>query len=70
MAGRTRVSIHFKMAVRVLSALTAVFFVANILLVILLRDPTPSQASLIVDTGRSWQTLLAAIIGFFGGKAL
>jgi hypothetical protein len=67
---RTKVSVRFKMTVVSLTALMFVFFFANICLAMFVREPTPTQNSLIDNTSRAWQALLALIGGFFGGKYL
>ena len=70
MAGRTTLSVRFKMTVVILTALMLVFLGLNICLAIWLSDPTPAQTNLIDNASRAWQMLLAIIAGFFGGKAL
>jgi antibiotic biosynthesis monooxygenase (ABM) superfamily enzyme len=70
LAGRTTLSVRYKMTVVILTALMLVFLGLNFWLAMSVSDPTPAQSNLIDNASRAWQMLLAVIAGFFGGKAL
>jgi uncharacterized membrane protein len=63
------ISPHFKMVFLTVTAITGVFFLANLAIVLGVHNPTDQMKSFVTTTTALYQAGFGAIVGLIGGKA-
>ena len=69
-SGKTKVDPTFKMVLWTIAVLSVGCLATNILMAILIEEPTVAVEHALEITGSSWTVGFGAVLGLLGGKAL